>query len=174
MALLKRMGRSFVMLSFSRTLELEMASTYRRHTINCNPQLLASGEYYPRLVVTEHRANAAVDHVIDLGQDVYRTAQEASQKATRAGMRWVDARIGPIHWHGDFGYEVSAASKEQAQWTGEVRIYGSSSPANIFDRRTDYLAAPGIFRSDDEAMVVARAYAIQIIDAGTMFTWADV
>lgn len=64
--------------------------------------------------------------------------------------------------------------KMQARWTGEVRIYGSSSPANIFDRRTDYLAAPRIFRSDGEAMVVARAYAIQIIDAGTMFTWADV
>ncbi|PLP99376.1 hypothetical protein [Cupriavidus pauculus] len=150
-----------------------MASTYRRYTINCNPQLLGSGEYSPHLVVTEHRANSAVDHVIDLGPDVYRTAQEASQKATSAGMRWVDARIGPIHRYGDFGYEVSAASKVQARWTGEVRVYGSSSPANIFDRRTGYLTAPGIFRSDGEAMVVARAYAIQMIDAGTLFTWAD-
>ena len=174
MGLIKDDGAFFRHARLALTWEFEMATTYRRHIINCNPQLLASGEYNPRLIVTEHQADAAIDHVIDLGPDAYRTAQEASQKAERAGMRWVDARVGPIHRHGDFGYEVSAASKERAQWTGEVRIYGSSSPANIFDRRTDYLVAPGIFHSDGEAMVVARAYAIQIIDAGTMFTWADV
>ncbi|MNT18342.1 hypothetical protein D3C72_1535350 [compost metagenome] len=88
-------------------------------------------------------------------------------------MRWVDAKIGPIYRHGDFGYEASATSEGPGQWTSDVRIYGSSSPTNIFDRRTILLAAPGVFSSDGDAMAAARAYATQLIDSGAAFTWVD-
>jgi hypothetical protein len=74
-----------------------MGMTYRRYTINCDPQLLADGGYSSRLVVTEHQNDVAIDHIIDLGAHIYQSAQEASQVAASAGMRWVDAKIGPVH-----------------------------------------------------------------------------
>lgn len=150
-----------------------MGTTYRRHTINCDPQLLADGGYSSRLIVTEHQNDVAIDHIIDLGAHIYQTAQEASQVAASAGMRWVDAKIGPIHRHGNFGYEACAKSEGLGQWTGDVRIYGSSSPTNIFDRRTIFLSASGVFSSDGDAMAAARAYATQLIDSGAAFTWVD-
>ncbi|WP_340519812.1 hypothetical protein [Cupriavidus necator] len=148
-----------------------MATTYRRHTLNNTPLRLADGGHSPRLVVTEHRAEEAVDHVIDLGPDVYRTAQEAAQAAMEAGVQWVDSRLGPLHRHEGFGLETSATSHEKG-WTGEVRIYGSSSDTAIFDRRTNYIAAPGVFRDDGQARDAAQKHAIDLIDAGEI-EWED-
>ncbi|QRQ86293.1 hypothetical protein [Cupriavidus oxalaticus] len=149
-----------------------MTKTYRRHTLNCEPQILADGRFGPRLVVTEHQADASVDHRVDVGPDVYRTAQEASQAAVRAGIRWIDDALGPLHRHGAFGFEISATSHDDG-WTGDVRIYGSSSDAAIFDRRTNYLVAPGVFRDDALARNAAREHAIHLIDSRTAFEWED-
>lgn len=149
-----------------------MTTTYRRQTLNCDPQPMADGTFGPRLVVTEHTGEAAIDHVIDLGTDTYRTAAEASQAAVTAGMRWVDEKRGPIFRSGEFGYEVFASSLGDEGWTGQVRMYGSSSDHAIFDRRTTYMSCPGTFRDDGKARDAAKAHAIKLINAGANFEWS--
>jgi len=134
---------------------------------------MADGSFAPRLVVTEHTGEAAIDHVIDMGVDTYRTAEEASQAAVTAGMRWVDEERGAIFRHGEFGYEVIVSSLGDEGWSGQVRMYGSSSDHAIFDRRTTYMSCPGTFRDDSRARDAAKAQAIKLIDAGAKFEWSN-
>lgn len=143
------------------------------YSLNCAPQLLRDGRYAGRLVVTEHHDDEAIDRAFDLGDRVYESAEDAAQAAARAAFHWIDRNAGPAEVHNGYAYEVSATSHSDDGWTGEARIYGSSSDRRVFDRRTGYIRVPGKFRDDGEAREAARKHAIGLIESGTGFAWED-